>query len=106
MCDTDISHTVLSQITDKIIPDIKAWQSRPLEPLYCIIFLDVMDYKVKLDGKVKHRSIYSILGINKEGYKDILGMYIWESEGTNFWLSVLTDFNNGGLNDILICLYR
>ena len=71
-----------------------------------MIFLDAMDYKVKLDGEVKHRSVYSILGINKEGYKDILGMYIWESEGTNFWLSVLTDFNNGGLNDILICLYR
>lgn len=100
--DTDISHTVLSQITDKIIPDIKAWQSRPLEPLYCIVWLDAMHYKVKVDGKIKHRALYNILGINKEGYKDILGMYISESEGANFWLSVLTDLNNRGLNDILI----
>ncbi len=71
--DTEISHTVLSQITDKIIPDIKAWQSRPLEPLYCIVWLDAMHYKVKVDGKIKHRALYNILGINKEGYKDILG---------------------------------
>lgn len=102
MYDTDISHTVLSQITDKIIPDIKAWQSRPLEPLYCIVWLDAMHYKVKVDGKIKHRSLYNILGINKEGYKDILGMYISESEGANFWLGVLTELNNRGLNDILI----
>jgi transposase-like protein len=100
--DTDISHTVLSQITDKIIPDIKSWQSRPLEPLYCILWLDAMHYKVKVDGKVKHRALYNILGINKDGYKDILGMYISESEGANFWLSVLTDLNNRGLRDILI----
>lgn len=102
MYDTDISHTVLSQITDKIIPDIKAWQSRPLEPLYCIVWLDAMHYKVKVDGKIKHRALYNILGINKEGYKDILGMYISESEGANFWLGVLTELNNRGLNDILI----
>ena len=100
--DTEISHTVLSQITDKIIPDIKAWQSRPLEPLYCIVWLDAMHYKVKVDGKIKHRALYNVLGINKEGHKDILGMYISESEGANFWLSVLTDLNNRGLDDVLI----
>lgn len=100
--DTDISHTVLSQITDRIIPDIKAWQSRPLEPLYCILWLDAMHYKVKVDGKIKHRALYNIMGINKEGYKEILGMYISESEGANFWLSVLTDMNNRGLEDVLI----
>ncbi len=100
--DTDISHTVLSEITDKLIPDIKAWQSRPLEPLYCIVWLDAMHYKVKEEGKIKNRALYNILGINKEGYKQILGMYISESEGANFWLSVLTDLNNRGLNDLLI----
>lgn len=100
--DTDISHTVLGQITDKIIPDIKAWQSRPLEAMYCIVWLDAMHYKVKVDGKIEHRALYNILGVNKEGYKDILGMYISESEGANFWLSVLTDLNNRGLNDVLI----
>ncbi len=102
MYDTDISHTVLSQITDKIIPDVKAWQNRPLEPLYCIVWLDAMHYKVKVDGKITHKALYNILGINKEGRKEILGMYISESEGANFWLQVLTDMNNRGLKDILI----
>jgi len=102
MYDTDISHTVLSQITDRIIPDVKAWQNRPLEPLYCIIWLDAMHYKVKVDGKITHKALYNILGINKEGYKEVLGMYISESEGANFWLQVLTDLNQRGLEDILI----
>ncbi len=100
--DTEISHTVLSQITDRIIPDIKAWQSRPLESLYCVVWLDAMHYKVKVDGKIQHRALYNVLGVNKEGHKTILGMYISESEGANFWLSVLTDLNNRGLNDVLI----
>ncbi len=100
--DTDISHTVLSQITDKIIPDIKAWQSRPLESLYCIVWMDAMHYKVKIEGKIQHRALYNILGINKEGRKELLGMYISESEGANFWLQVLTDLNGRGLKDVLI----
>ncbi len=102
MYDTDISHTVLSQITDRVVPDVKAWQSRPLEPVYCIVWLDAMHYKVKVDGRIVHKALYNILGINKEGYKEILGMYISESEGANFWLQVLTDLNNRGLKDILI----
>lgn len=100
--DTDISHTVLSQITDRIVPDIKAWQNRPLESLYCIVWLDAMHYKVKVDGKIKHKAVYNILGVNTEGKKEILGIYLSESEGANFWLQVLTDLNNRGLNDILI----
>lgn len=102
MYDTDISHTVLSQITDRIIPDVKAWQNRPLEPLYCIVWLDAMHYKVKVDGKILHKALYNILGINKNGQKEILGIYLSESEGANFWLQVLTDLNNRGLEDILI----
>ena len=102
MYDTDISHTVLGQITDRIIPDVKAWQNRPLEPLYCIVWLDAMHYKVKVDGRITHKALYNILGINKEGRKEILGMYLSESEGANFWLQVLTDLNNRGLKDILI----
>ncbi|WP_430410838.1 IS256 family transposase [Kordia sp.] len=102
MYDTDISHTVLSQITDKIIPDVKAWQSRPLEALYCIVWLDAMHYKVKVNGKIQHRALYNILGINKEGKKSVLGMYISESEGANFWLQALTDLQHRGVEDILI----
>jgi putative transposase len=102
MYDTNISHTVLSQITDKIIPDIKAWQSRPLESMYCIVWLDAMHYKVRFDGKVQHKALYNILGINKEGRKEVLGMYLSESEGANFWLQVLTDLQQRGLNDVLL----
>lgn len=102
MYDMQISHTVLSEITDKVIPDIKAWQKRPLESVYCIVWLDAMHYKVKVDGKIVHRALYNILGVNKEGRKEILGMYISESEGANFWLQVLTDLHHRGLEDILI----
>ena len=102
MYDTEISHTVLSQITDKIIPEIKAWQSRPLEPVYPIIWLDAMRYKVKEDGRVVHKSLYNILGVNKDGFKEILGIYLSETEGANFWLQILTDLNNRGVQDVLI----
>lgn len=102
MYDTEISHTVLSQITDKIIPEVKAWQNRPLEAVYPIIWLDAMHFKVKEDGKVVHKALYNILGISKEGKKEILGVYISESEGANFWLQVLTDIQNRGVKDILI----
>ncbi len=102
MYDTEISHTVLSQITDKIIPEIKAWQNRSLEEVYPIIWLDAIHFKVKEDGKVTHKALYNILGINKAGHKEILGIYISETEGANFWLQVLTDLNNRGVKDILI----
>jgi len=102
MYDTDISHTVLSQITDRIIPEVKAWQGRPLEPVYCIVWLDAMHYKVRSEGRVEHKALYNILGINPDGHKQVLGTYISESEGANFWLSVLTDLHNRGLKDILI----
>jgi transposase-like protein len=102
MYDSEISHTVLSEITDRIIPQVKAWQNRPLEPVYCIVWLDAMHYKVREDGQVQHKALYNILGINPEGRKEVLGAYISESEGANFWLSVLTDLQNRGLADILI----
>ncbi len=102
MYDMNISHTVLSEITDRIIPEIKAWQNRPLESLYCIVWLDAMHYKVKEEGKIVHKALYNILGINRAGKKEILGMYISESEGANFWLQVLTDLQNRGMKDMLI----
>ncbi|NLU96303.1 IS256 family transposase [Chitinophaga sp. Ak27] len=102
MYDTDISAATLSSITDKIIPLVKEWQARPLEPLYCIIWLDAMFYKVKEDGKVVNRCVYNILGINTDGRKELLGMYVSESEGANFWLSVLANLQQRGISDILI----
>lgn len=102
MYGTEISTHVLSDITDRIVPKVKQWQNRPLEPVYCILWLDAMHFKVREEGKVKHKALYNILGINKEGKKEVLGMYISESEGANFWLQVLTDLNNRGIKDILI----
>lgn len=102
MYDTEISAATLSSITDKIIPLVKEWQCRPLEPLYCIIWLDAMFYKVKEEGRVVNRCVYNILGINTEGRKELLGMYVSESEGANFWLGVLTNLQQRGVSDILI----
>lgn len=102
MYDTEISATTLSAITDRVIPLVKEWQSRPLEQVYCIVWMDAMHYKVKAEGKVESRAVYNILGITTEGKKELLGMYVSESEGANFWLSVLTDLQVRGISDILI----
>ncbi len=102
MYDTDISAATLSAITDRIIPQIKEWQTRALEQVYCIVWMDAMHYKVKEEGKVISRAVYNILGITSEGKKELLGMYVSESEGANFWLSVLTDLQHRGVEDILI----
>ena len=102
MYDTELSPTVLSQITDRVIPEVQAWQNRPLDPLYCILWLDAMHYKVRDEGRIVSKAVYNILGINKEGKKEILGMYVSQSEGANFWLQVLTDLHNRGMKDVLI----
>ena len=102
MYDVEISHSTLSEITERVIPLVKEWQCRPLESMYTIVWLDAMHYKVKDSGKTSTRAIYNVLAINKEGKKDLIGMYVSESEGANFWLSVLTDLKARGLNDILI----
>jgi transposase-like protein len=102
MYDMEISHTTLSEITDRIIPRIKEWQCRPLESMYAIVWLDAMHYKVKDGGRVVSRAVYNVLAINKEGRKELIGMYVSETEGANFWLSVLTDLKSRGLADILI----
>lgn len=102
MYDTDISHATLSAITDKIIPEVKEWKSRPLEELYTIVWLDAMHYKVKEDHRMVSHAVYNILGINRHGRKELIGMYVSQSEGANFWLSVLTDLQNRGIQDILI----
>lgn len=100
--DTEISATTLSSITDKVIPLVKEWQQRPLEGLYCIVWLDAMFYKVKEEGRTQTRCVYNILGINRDGKKEVLGMYTAQSEGANFWLGVITDLRQRGVEDILI----
>ena len=102
MYNTDISASTLSAITDKVIPLVKEWQNRPLESLYTIVWLDAMYYKVKEEGKVQTRCLYNILGIRTDGRKELLGMYVSESEGANFWLGVLSNLQQRGVEDILI----
>ena len=102
MYDVDISHDALSEITDRVIVQVKEWQSRPLESVYPIVWLDAIHYKVRDGGKVVSRAVYNVLAINSEGHKDLIGMYVSESEGAKFWLSVLTDLKSRGVMDILI----
>jgi putative transposase len=97
-----VSPSTLTSITDSIIEDVKAWQNRPLESVYPFLWLDAIHYKVKEDGCIKTKAIYCILGVNREGVKDLLGLYINETEGARFWLQVLTDLQNRGVKDILI----
>jgi putative transposase len=102
MYGVDISKATISAVTDKLIPIITEWRSRPLETIYPIIFLDAMFFKTREENKVIQKAIYMILGINQQGHKDILGFYAAESEGANFWLGILNDLKNRGVADILI----
>ena len=102
--DTKLSAETISAITDRVLPEIKEWKSRTLDHVYAICWLDAIHYKVKDDtGRAVTRAIYNVLGINKEGHKELLGMYVAKSEGANFWLDVLTDLQNRGVEDIMIC---
>ncbi len=96
------SKATISAVTDKVIPLLKEWQQRPLEKVYPFVWLDAIHYKIKENGKYVSKAIYTILGVNISGRKEILGLYLSESEGANFWLQVLTDLQNRGIEDILI----
>ena len=98
----DTSTATISRVTDKILPLIQEWRSRPLERVYPFVWLDAIHYKVRHEGRVVNRAVYCVLGLNQEGYKELMGMYIGESEGAKFWLSVLTDLQNRGVEDIFI----
>lgn len=98
----EVSTGTLSAVTDKIIQTVKEWQARPLERVYPIVWLDAIHYKIRENGKVTSKAVYTILGVNIEGRKEVLGLYISENEGANFWLQVLTDLSNRGVDDILI----
>jgi transposase-like protein len=98
----DISAATLSAITDKVIPAMNEWRTRPLESVYAFVYLDCMHYKVREGGSVITRAVYNILAVNLQGQKDLIGMYVSESEGAKFWLSVLTDLKNRGMQDMLI----
>jgi len=98
----NVSEATISAVTDQLLPELKAWQSRPLEAVYPFIWLDAIHFKVKDEGRYASKAVYTILGLNTEGKKELLGLYLSESEGANYWLSVLTDLHNRGVKDILI----
>ncbi len=91
----------LSTITDRILPVLKEWQNRPLYSVYAALWLDAMYYKVRVDGKVVTRVLYSVIGLNLHGKKEVLGLYLSESEGAKFWLSVLNDLKQRGVEDVI-----
>ena len=99
----EVSKTIIGNVTDKIIPQIEQWQNRPLESIYPIAYLDALHFKCKEEGQIVSKAFYTVLAINQEGKKDVLGIYISENEGANFWLAVLTDLKNRGVQDIFIC---
>ena len=102
MYDTSVSPHTLSQITDRIIPEVKAWQDRPLDAIYIILWLDAMHYKVRDGHQIKHKALYNLLAINAKGKKEVIGVYLAESEGAKLWLQILTQLQNRGVKDILI----
>ena len=98
----DVSTGALSAITDQLLPALKEWQQRPLERIYPVMWMDAVHYKIKQDGRYIGKAIYTLLGLTLEGKKEVLGLYLSENEGANYWLTVLTDIQNRGVEDILI----
>ncbi len=102
MYQLNISPSTITSITDKIVPEIEEWQTRSLESVYPIVWMDAIHYKVREDNAIKTKAVYCLIGVNREGIKDLLGMYIGQAESARFWLSVLNDIQRLGVQDILI----
>ena len=102
MYGAEVSASLVSKVTDRVIEQITEWQARPLDPLYPVVYLDCIVLKIRQDNRVIRKSLYLALGVNLQGHKELLGMWLAETEGAKFWLSVLTELKNRGLQDILI----
>lgn len=100
--DVDISPALVSDITDAITPELKAWQTRPLDNVYVLMYLDAIVVKVRSDSAVVNKACHIAMGVDEDGHKHVLGMYLQKEEGAKFWLGVLTDLKNRGVNDVLI----
>ena len=98
----DISDSTISRITDKILPIAKQWQSRPLESIYAVIYMDAIQYHVRQEGRIVKKAVYIAIGINLDGKKDVLGLWVCETESSKYWLSVINEMKNRGVQDILI----
>lgn len=98
----ETSEATLSSVTDRVIDDVKEWQNRMLESVYPVVWMDAVHFKVKEDGRIVSKAVYCVIGVNQDGLKDILGMYLGHSEGASFWLGVLSDLRSRGVEDIFI----
>ncbi|MBE7515507.1 MAG: IS256 family transposase [Chloracidobacterium sp.] len=98
----EVSPTLVSTVTDAVIDEVKAWQNRQLDEVYPILYLDALQFKVRDQGHVRNKAVYLAIGVNMDGLKEVLGMWIAQSEGAKFWLSVVTELKNRGVNDIII----
>ena len=98
----DVSDTTVSRITDKILPVAKEWQQRPLESIYAVVFLDAIHYHVRSEGQIVKKAVYIAIGIDLDGKKDVLGMWVGENESAKFWATVLNGLRNRGVEDIFI----
>jgi putative transposase len=101
----DVSPSLVSRITDKIMPEVNEWQNRPLADVYSVVFFDGIVFKSRKDSKIINKCVYTVLGINMEGQKEILGFWISENESASFWASVCNDLRNRGVKDILIACH-
>ena len=98
----ECSDSTISRITDKILPVVREWQSRPLEEVYAVVFMDAIHFHVRSEGQIVKKAVYIAIGINMDGLKEVLGMWVGENESAKFWLSVMNGLKNRGLQDILI----
>ena len=98
----DVSDTTVSRITDKILPVVKEWQQRPLESIYAVVFLDAIHYHVRSEGQIVKKAVYVAIGINLDGKKDVLGMWVGENESAKYWATILNGLRNRGVEDIFI----
>ena len=102
MYDADVSAGLISQVTNAVMEKVQEWQSRPLDEVYPVVYLDCLVVKIRQDKRVINKAIYIALGLNLEGHKELLGMWLSENEGSKFWLSILTELQNRGIKDIFI----
>ena len=98
----EVSDTTISRITDKILPIVREWQQRPLESIYAVVFMDAIHYHVRSEGQIVRKAVYIAIGIDLEGRKDVLGMWVGENESAKYWATVLSSLRNRGVNDIYI----
>lgn len=101
---TEVSPDLISKVTDAILDEVREWQSRPLEAVYPVVFFDALRVKIRDEGMVKNKAVYVVLGMNRSGERDVLGLWIEQTEGAKFWLKVANDLRNRGVSDILIAV--